>query len=144
MINITKKSHDRFDRCIYFQQYLFISGNLEGTCIYGFTDPFYPSFTLPPAQPYSPGDIQLNPNNSICLADGSSLNPGEGCNSRAFSYYEFELVQFLTTYIDATRENTSLADLIYATNHDHLNVRTIQSNQANVGLYHHSQYTQLK
>ena len=118
---------------------LFISDELHGSCIYAFTDPFYPSFTLPPAQPYSPGDIQLNQNNSIRMADGSSLNPGQGCNSREFSYYELELTRFLTTYIDINGANSSIADLIYATNQDHLNVRTIQSNQANLGQDNHSE-----
>lgn len=112
---------------------MFSSDELRGTCIYGFNDPFYPSFTLPPAQPYSPGDVQLNPGNPICMADGSSLNPGQGCNSRQFSYYELELSQFLTTYIDINGANSSIADVIYATYQDHLNARTIQTNQANLG-----------
>jgi hypothetical protein len=104
-------------------------------CIYAFTDPFYPSFTLPPAQPYSPGDVQLNQNNPIRFTNGSSIAPGQGCNSRDFSYYDSILDQFLNTYIDSTGANTSIADIIYATSQDHLNVRTIQTNQANLGQY---------
>jgi len=110
-----------------------ILDNHARTCIYAFTDPVYPSFTLPPAQPYSPGDIHLNQNNSICFANGSSIADGQGCNSRAFSYYDDTLDQFLSTYIDSNGENTSIADIIYATHQDQLYVRTIQSNQANLG-----------
>ena len=102
-------------------------------CIYAFTDPFYPSFTLPPAQPHSPGDVQLNQGNPIRFADGSSITPGQGCNSRGFSYYDSTLDEFLNTYIDATGENSSITDIIYATHQDQLNVRTIQTNQANLG-----------
>jgi hypothetical protein len=107
--------------------------NHARTCIYAFTDPVYPSFTLPPAQPNSPGDVQLNQNNLIRFANGSNLAAGQGCNSRGFSYYEASSDQFLTTYIDSTGQNTSIVDVIYATNHDQLYARTIQLNQANLG-----------
>jgi len=114
---------------------LSLSGNQVIKCIYAFTDPFYPSFILPPAQPNSPGDVQLNKNNPIRLADGSSLAAGQGCNSRAFSYYEASLERYLSTYRDSTGQHVSIADVIYATNHDQLYARTIQSNQANLGQY---------
>jgi hypothetical protein len=120
------------------QKNLLILDGHTGKCIYAFTDPFYPSFTLPPAQPYSPGDVQLNQNNSLCFANGSNIAPGQGCNGRGFSYYDPILDQFLNTYIDSTGTNTSIADIIYATSQDHLNIRTIQSNQANLGQYNHS------
>ncbi|CAF0967779.1 unnamed protein product [Rotaria sordida] len=112
-----------------------IQSNRASTCIYAFTDPFYPSFTLPPAQPNSPGDVQLNKNNPIRLANGSNLAVGQGCNSRTFSYYETSSEQFLTTYIDVNRQNSSIVDIIYATNHDQLYVRTIQLNQANLASF---------
>ncbi|UJR11056.1 hypothetical protein I4U23_015240 [Adineta vaga] len=104
-------------------------------CIYGFTNPIYPSFILPPPQPNSPGDVQLNKNNPIRLANGSNLAAGQGCNSRGFSYYEPSQEQFMNTYIDATERNSSIADIIYATNHDQLYVRTIQINHANLASF---------
>jgi hypothetical protein len=118
---------------------LFISGDYEGTCIYAFTDPFYPSFTLPFAQPNSPGDVQLNKNNPIRLTNKSSLASGQGCNSGIFSYYETSSDKFFSTYIDSTGQNSSIANIIYATNHDQLYSRTIQSNQANLGQYNYPQ-----
>ena len=108
--------------------------NFPTDCIYGFTNPTYPSFVLPPSQPNSPGDVQLNHNNPIRLANGSNLAAGQGCNSRGFSYYEHSLGKFLNTYIDAEEHNSSIVDVFYATNHDQLNVRTIQTHQANLGL----------
>ncbi|CAF1283105.1 unnamed protein product [Adineta ricciae] len=104
-------------------------------CIYGFTNPAYPSFVLPPPQPNSPGDVQLNYNNPIRLANGSNLAAGQGCNSRGFSYYEPGLGKFLNTYIDAEERNSSIVNVFYATNHDQLNVRTIQTHQANLASF---------
>ncbi|CAF1337656.1 unnamed protein product [Adineta steineri] len=112
-----------------------IEGNHITECIYAFTDPFYPSFTLPPPQPNSPGDVQLNKNNPIRFANGSNLAAGQGCNSRGFSYYEPSQEGFLTTYIDSNEQNTSITDIIYATKHDQLFARTIQSNHAYLASY---------
>jgi hypothetical protein len=113
--------------------FLLILDNHGRKCIYALTDPFYPSFTLPPAQPHSSGDIQLNQNNPIRFANGSNIAAGQGCDSGAFSYYDASLDKFLDTYRDSTAAIISVADIIYATNQDHLNVRTIQTNQANLG-----------
>ena len=111
------------------------SGHLETKCIYAFTNPFYPSFPLPPAQPNSPGDVQLNKNNPIRLANGSLLAAGQGCNSVLFSYYHEASEQFLSTYSDVNEQTSEIGDLIYATHHDQLYARTIQSSQANLGAF---------
>lgn len=113
---------------------MLILGDLASKCIYSFTNPFYPSFILPPAQPYSPGDVQLNQNNPIRFANGSGIAAGQGCNSRTFSYYNHYLKEFFSTYIDSTGAYSSIADIIYATRQDQLYVRTIQANQANLGI----------
>ena len=110
-------------------------GEWKCDCLYAFTDPRYPSFTLPSAQPTSPGDIQLNPDNPIRFANGSSIAHGQGCNSGTFAYAtdDDDANPFSSTYEDCEGRISDIGNLIYATKQDQLFVRTIQSNQANLG-----------
>lgn len=46
--------------------------------LYRFNDPAVPGLVMPPSGNFSPGDIQLNENNSIVQRDGSEVEVG--CN----------------------------------------------------------------
>jgi hypothetical protein len=110
------------------------SGVYQTNCIYSFTDPSFPSFTLPPAQPNSPGDVQLNKKNPIRFVNGSSIAAGQGCNSGLFSYNDERSEQYSSSYSDVNEQTSWIGNVIYATNHDELYARTIQSHQSNLGL----------
>jgi hypothetical protein len=101
-------------------------------CCYRFKNPGLPSFTLPLAQPNSPGDITLNVNNPIVLADGHSINDGQGCNGNDFEYWH-ESGVWRRDYTDSNGANQTNIDLFYATAGTSLNIRTIQTTQANIG-----------
>jgi len=101
------------------------------TCCYRFKNPGLPSFTLPLAQPNSPGDITLNANNPIVLADGHEINEGQGCNGNDFEYWH-ESGVWRRDYIDSNGANQNNIDLFYATAGTSLNIRTIQTTQANM------------
>jgi len=101
------------------------------TCCYRFKNPGLPSFTLPLAQPNSPGDITLNTNNPIVLADGHSINEGQGCNGDDFEYWH-ESGVWRRDYTDVNGANQNNIDLFYVTAGTSLNIRTIQTTQANL------------
>lgn len=105
-------------------------GDCSTSCKFSFTNPVYPSFTLPAAQPNSPGDVTLNTGNSIIFTNGASIASGQGCNSG--NLYALVSNAWTSTYIDATGSSSSFANAIYATGLNVM-VRTIQSNQANLG-----------
>lgn len=100
-------------------------------CVYAFTKPWLPTFQLPPAQLSSPGDVTLNPNNTIRMCDGSPLNDGQGCNGYLSDY----LVdgKWTSEYVGSDGITRNTIDVFYATAHDKLNIRTIQTWQSNLG-----------
>jgi hypothetical protein len=51
--------------------------DLDQRCCFQFNDPQLPSFILPAPQLNSPGDIQLNVNNSITLYNGNAIRQGK-------------------------------------------------------------------
>ena len=110
------------------------SGDYQMNYIYSFTDPWCPSLTLSPAQPNSPGDVQLNKENPIRFGNGSIIAAGQGCNSGLFSYYDERSEQYSSSYSDANEQTSWIVNVIYATNHDRLYARTIRSHQAKPGL----------
>ncbi|CAF1031188.1 unnamed protein product [Didymodactylos carnosus] len=105
-------------------------------CLYSFTATQFPSFTLPPAQPHSPGDQRLNLYNDIRLSNGSALNAGQGCNggrsSGEYGYLNESNGQWMTSYTDADGRSANL-NVFYATAQSALNVVTLQTNYGNLG-----------
>ncbi|CAF1098224.1 unnamed protein product [Didymodactylos carnosus] len=112
--------------------------NTCANCLYSFTAPQFPSFTLPAAQPNSPGDQQLNLNNNIRLSNGSALNAGQGCNggrsSGEYAYLNESNGQWMTSYPDVNGRPADL-NVFYATAQSALNVATLQTNYANLALF---------
>lgn len=95
-------------------------------CCWQFHSPALPSFTLPPPQPYSPGDITLNNNNPIVRGDGEAIQYGKslnsrqsfnkhlGCNGDEF-YYQLDNGTFTSHYVDANNVTQDVIDVFYAT-----------------------------
>ena len=101
-------------------------------CYYQFTNPKVPSVKIPAAQPYSPGDISLTPNNAIQLSSGVSLS--QGCNSMSGTfYYKNSDGTYSNTCVDSSGKSVTIQpDIFYATGSD-LRARTIQSNNPDLG-----------
>eukprot|EP00026_Physarum_polycephalum_P017690 Phypoly_transcript_18997.p1 GENE.Phypoly_transcript_18997~~Phypoly_transcript_18997.p1 ORF type:complete len:180 (+),score=30.02 Phypoly_transcript_18997:151-690(+) len=99
-----------------------------GTCTYALQNNV--TLLLPPAQPNSPGDVNLISNNSIILANGSPLNPGEGCNGDDLWFLDNNV--WTNNYTGCDHENRTGINIIYATG-ENIQARTIQTWQANLG-----------
>lgn len=100
------------------------SVNPPNNCCYQFAAPTLPSFTLPDAQPTSPGDITLNVNNPITLYNGQALE--QGCNGNSLQYFDVASNAWQSDYIDANGATRNTIDLFYATG-SNVNIRTIQT-----------------
>lgn len=107
----------------------YILGN-NAPCKYEFSNPVYPAFTLPPAQPNSPGDVWLNVGNPIRRANNHPLK--QACNSGKF-YYQKSDGTYSSIYTDSNGSPSSIQNQFYVTNYDRLYIRTIQQNNANLG-----------
>jgi len=104
----------------------------SNTCCYRFKNPGLPSFTLPPPQPASPGDITLNTNNPIVLANGNPINEGQGCNGFDFEFWDENATSWTRGYTDINGAAQDNINLFYATAGLSINIRTIQATQANM------------
>ncbi|KAL0489015.1 unconventional myosin [Acrasis kona] len=100
----------------------------ENTCCFKFKYPQIPTFYLPPAVPYSPGEIIINQDNPIISSLG--VNIKQGCSGDQLEYYS-ETTGWTSTYIDSDGNKKSVIDVLYATENK-IKARTIQSWQSNL------------
>lgn len=68
------------------------------------------------------------------FANGSSIAVGQGCNTDLSSYGDERSERYSSSFSDVNEQTSWIGNVIYATNHDELYARTIQSHQANLGL----------
>jgi hypothetical protein len=147
IIGASRKNHCNLMLTLFIIAVLFHVGfaqdeiHPKNICCYKFSFPQQPSFILPPAQPYSPGDVTLNPNNPIIMHDGTPLNPGQGCNGDFFEYYDRHL-GWLRSYIGSDGQVHDHVDVFYATQSS-INVRTIQTWQNNLADVLREKYARL-
>ncbi len=97
------------------------------TCCFQFTSPQLPSFTLPAAQPNSPGDTVLNSGNPIGLSNGNPLS--QGCNGNSLEYYDPITQSWLSSYTDANGNYHTSIGIVYASGTSDI-VRTIQTSDS--------------
>jgi hypothetical protein len=114
----------------------------NNTCCYKFSNPQLPLFILPSAQPSSPGDVTLNPQNPIILSNGNPLNSGQGCNGDFFQYWD-QSYGWSANYTGTDGQVRTSIDLFYATAQDKLNIRTIQTWQSNIASILNGRYARL-
>ena len=101
-----------------WDRFLFLS---PSDCIYSFTDPSFPSFPLPPAQPNRLGNVQLNKKNPIRFANGSSIAAGQGCSSRSTDH-----LNWWSSNNEGKSEDVVLSKKLLVLSHS-LNNRSYQS-----------------
>jgi len=107
-------------------------------CAYRFRDPWLPSIPLPSAQPNSPGDVHLNPDNPIVNADTTGADGqavlATGCNGDAFEYWDSLQQKWINEYVDDGGQSRSFQHVFYATtgkdNDGALMVSTLQTWQS--------------
>ena len=112
--------------CSYSPIFAPVAPSCASDCIYGFTNPKYPSFPLPGTLQ---GDITLNTNNPIKFTNGSNIASGKTCNSDTFS--ALTSAGWVTSYTDANGQTSSFSSMFYATQLN-VKIRTIQTKQANL------------
>lgn len=95
------------------------------TCLFKFKNGAYPTFTMPAAQPNSPGDVTLNNGNPIMFSNAEA----QGCNSQRTEYWNGS--QWTQSWVNVNGQTQSSISNFYATSNQ-LKVRTIQTNQANL------------
>ncbi|CAM9231177.1 unnamed protein product [Hapterophycus canaliculatus] len=118
---------DEEDSCVLFQvEFSTYSSALDfNMALYRFSaDPALPGIEMPLAQPFSPGDIQLNEGNPIAELDGSSVD--WGCNGDEAEYLG-EDGEWYHWFTGSDGQAYNLTHVFYATNFDHLNIATVQS-----------------
>lgn len=104
-------------------------GSVSGCCSYRFANGL-PTVSLPPAQPYSPGDILLTNSNRIVMSDGSPL--AQGCNGDEFEYWDTATSTWVGHYTGLDGQLRAFTHVFYATNSDQLWISTLQTWQANL------------
>eukprot|EP00904_Undaria_pinnatifida_P013748 jgi/Undpi1/9503/HiC_scaffold_27.g11959.m1 len=116
---------DDEDACVMFEVNFTNTSPIPDVTIalYRFDDPAIPGVVLPPSGNSSPGDIQLNHNNSIVQLDGSDVQVG--CNGDVADYLG-EDGEWYFWFTGSNGELYNLTHVFYATEQDHLNIATIQ------------------
>jgi len=83
--------------------------------------------SMPRAQPNSPGDVRLNPNNDIVSSTGAAVP--HGCNGNAFEYWDEATQAWVGTYRDTNNAARPFQHVFYASQFS-LMISTLQTNQA--------------
>ncbi|CAM9360309.1 unnamed protein product, partial [Scytosiphon promiscuus] len=117
---------DQEDSCVLFQveSSTYSSAVDFNMALYRFQDPAFPGIEMPLAQPFSPGDTQLNEGNPIVEIDGSPVD--WGCNGDKAEYLG-EDGEWYHWFTGSDGQSFNLTHVFYATDFDHLNIATIQS-----------------
>lgn len=101
-------------------------------CGYRFSNPTQPTFTLPAAQPNSPGDKSLSGSNVYVLQNGNAINSGQVCNPGNNQLVEYwDGSAWKSSFTSTQNNNVKLGELFYPNGYQ-LYIRTIQTNQANM------------
>jgi polyvinyl alcohol dehydrogenase (cytochrome) len=107
----------------------------QNTCCYKFRSPQLPSFNISNIN----GDVVLNNNNPIILANGVSVS--QGCNGNNFQYWD-SVNGWQSSYVDMNGQTRSTIDNFYATS-TNLQIRTIQTWQRNLPTLLNGRYGRL-